>query len=157
MTNMRNPPHPGKTLREDVLPALGLTVTAAAKHLRLPHPPVTLCVLEGGGHYLHGLGIGKNLQRLHHLVFSGEGDRLHVNGQASLHGFINIAEQFGKGFRLGHTARYGRNIRPETAFFCFVNNDFKFHGCLLFVRPQGTMFAIRQLIKLPPLTAPASW
>lgn len=33
MTNMHNPPHPGKTLREDVLPALGLTVTAAAKQL----------------------------------------------------------------------------------------------------------------------------
>lgn len=33
MTNMHNPPHPGETLREDVLPALGLTVTAAAKQL----------------------------------------------------------------------------------------------------------------------------
>ena len=30
MTRMNNPPHPGKTLREDVLPALGLSVTAAA-------------------------------------------------------------------------------------------------------------------------------
>lgn len=33
MTNMHNPSHPGETLREDVLPALGLTVTAAAKQL----------------------------------------------------------------------------------------------------------------------------
>ena len=33
MTNMHNPPHPGETLREDVLPALGLTVTEAAKQL----------------------------------------------------------------------------------------------------------------------------
>ena len=33
MTNMHNPPHPGETLRADVLPALGLTVTAAAKQL----------------------------------------------------------------------------------------------------------------------------
>lgn len=33
MTNMYNPPHPGETLREDVLPALGLTVTEAAKQL----------------------------------------------------------------------------------------------------------------------------
>ncbi|MFZ2301609.1 MAG: HigA family addiction module antitoxin [Gallionella sp.] len=33
MTNMHNPPHPGETLREDVLPALGLTVTDAAKQL----------------------------------------------------------------------------------------------------------------------------
>lgn len=31
MTNMHNPPHPGETLREDVLSALGLMVTAAAK------------------------------------------------------------------------------------------------------------------------------
>ena len=33
MANMHNPPHPGETLREDVLPALGLTVTDAAKQL----------------------------------------------------------------------------------------------------------------------------
>jgi addiction module HigA family antidote len=30
---MFNPPHPGATLREDVLPALGLTVTQAARQL----------------------------------------------------------------------------------------------------------------------------
>ena len=33
MRRMHNPPHPGETLREDVLPALGLTVTDAAKQL----------------------------------------------------------------------------------------------------------------------------
>lgn len=33
MTRMNNPPHPGETLREDVLPALGLTVTEAAAQL----------------------------------------------------------------------------------------------------------------------------
>lgn len=33
MTRMHNPPHPGETLREDVLPALGLTVTDAAAAL----------------------------------------------------------------------------------------------------------------------------
>lgn len=33
MAQMHNPPHPGETLREDVLPALGLTVTQAAKEL----------------------------------------------------------------------------------------------------------------------------
>jgi antitoxin HigA-1 len=33
MTTMHNPPHPGETLREDVLPALGLTVTEAAAQL----------------------------------------------------------------------------------------------------------------------------
>ncbi|MBP6337642.1 MAG: HigA family addiction module antidote protein [Vitreoscilla sp.] len=30
---MHNPPHPGETLREDVLPALGLSVTDAALQL----------------------------------------------------------------------------------------------------------------------------
>jgi addiction module HigA family antidote len=33
MSNMYNPPHPGETLREDVLPALGLTVTEASVQL----------------------------------------------------------------------------------------------------------------------------
>ncbi|MDP3334034.1 MAG: HigA family addiction module antitoxin [Methylococcaceae bacterium] len=33
MTQIHNPPHPGETLREDVLPALDLTVTEAAKQL----------------------------------------------------------------------------------------------------------------------------
>ena len=35
MTQMYNPPHPGETLREDVLPALGLSVTEAAEQLRV--------------------------------------------------------------------------------------------------------------------------
>jgi addiction module HigA family antidote len=33
MTRMFNPPHPGLTLRDDVLPALGLKVIEAAKQL----------------------------------------------------------------------------------------------------------------------------
>jgi len=33
MNKMFNPPHPGQTLKEDVLPALGLTVTEAAEQL----------------------------------------------------------------------------------------------------------------------------
>lgn len=33
MTRMFNPPHPGETLREDILPALGLNVTQAAAQL----------------------------------------------------------------------------------------------------------------------------
>jgi antitoxin HigA-1 len=32
-TRMHNPPHPGKTLRDDILPELGLTVTEAAAQL----------------------------------------------------------------------------------------------------------------------------
>ncbi len=30
---MYNPPHPGESLREDVLPAIGLTVSALARHI----------------------------------------------------------------------------------------------------------------------------
>ncbi len=33
MSTMHNPPHPGETLRDDVLPALGLSVTDAAVQL----------------------------------------------------------------------------------------------------------------------------
>ena len=33
MTRIHNPPHPGETVREDVLPTLGLTVTDAAAQL----------------------------------------------------------------------------------------------------------------------------
>ena len=33
MSKMHNPPHPGLTLRDDVLPALGLSVTDAAQQL----------------------------------------------------------------------------------------------------------------------------
>jgi addiction module HigA family antidote len=33
MKRIHNPPHPGETLRQDVLPALGLTVTDAAAQL----------------------------------------------------------------------------------------------------------------------------
>ncbi len=33
MSRMHNPPHPGETLREDILPALGLNVTQAAEQL----------------------------------------------------------------------------------------------------------------------------
>ena len=35
MTQMHNPPHPGETLREDVLPALNLNVTQVAAQLNV--------------------------------------------------------------------------------------------------------------------------
>ena len=46
MTQMHNPPHPGETLREDVLPALGLSVTDAAGQLRVTRPALSR-VLNG--------------------------------------------------------------------------------------------------------------
>ena len=33
MGRMHNPPHPGESIREEILPALGITVTEAASQL----------------------------------------------------------------------------------------------------------------------------
>lgn len=46
MTRMFNPPHPGESIREDVLPTLGLTVTDAARQLGVAR--VTLSRLING-------------------------------------------------------------------------------------------------------------
>jgi len=46
MTNMHNTPHPGETLREDILPALGLTVTEAAKQLGVTRAALSRVVNE---------------------------------------------------------------------------------------------------------------
>ena len=46
MGHMHNPPHPGKSIREDVLPALGITVTGAAGQLGVAR--VTLSRLING-------------------------------------------------------------------------------------------------------------
>ena len=46
MGRMINPPHPGETIREDILPALGITVTEAASQLGVSR--VTLSRLING-------------------------------------------------------------------------------------------------------------
>lgn len=46
MSRMHNPPHPGLTLRDDVLPALGLSVTDAAAALGVARPSLSR-VLNG--------------------------------------------------------------------------------------------------------------
>ena len=46
MTSMHNPPHPGATLLEDVLPALNLSVTEAASQLGITRPALSR-VLNG--------------------------------------------------------------------------------------------------------------
>lgn len=46
MSKMHNPPHPGETLREDILPALGLSVTKAAEQLNVSRPTLSR-VLNG--------------------------------------------------------------------------------------------------------------
>jgi addiction module HigA family antidote len=57
MGRMFNPPHPGETLKEDVLPELGLTVTQAAEELGINR--VTLSrVLNGNA----GISIDRALR-----------------------------------------------------------------------------------------------
>ena len=46
MSKIHNLPHPGETLREDILPALGLSVTDAANQLGLARPSLSK-VLNG--------------------------------------------------------------------------------------------------------------
>ena len=46
MSTMHNPPHPGEILKEDVLPALGLSVTDAAEQLGVARPSLSR-VLNG--------------------------------------------------------------------------------------------------------------
>ena len=46
MSRIHNPPHPGETLRDDVLPALGLSVTDAAGQLGVARPSLSR-VLNG--------------------------------------------------------------------------------------------------------------
>lgn len=46
MAKMFNPPHPGETLRDDVLPALGVKVTQAAEQLGVSRVALTR-VLHG--------------------------------------------------------------------------------------------------------------
>ncbi|PKO91597.1 MAG: addiction module antidote protein, HigA family [Betaproteobacteria bacterium HGW-Betaproteobacteria-1] len=46
MSRMYNPPHPGETLREDILPTLGLTVKEAAEQLGVARPSLSR-VLNG--------------------------------------------------------------------------------------------------------------
>jgi antitoxin HigA-1 len=46
MSRMHQPPHPGETLREDILPALGVSVTEAADQLGVARPTLSK-VLNG--------------------------------------------------------------------------------------------------------------
>lgn len=46
MSRMHNPPHPGETLREDIFPALGVTVKEAAEQLGVARPTLSK-VLNG--------------------------------------------------------------------------------------------------------------
>ena len=46
ISKIHNPPHPGETLREDILPALSLSVTDAANQLGVARPSLSK-VLNG--------------------------------------------------------------------------------------------------------------
>ncbi len=44
---MHNPPHPGEILRDDVLPALNVSVTAAARELGVTRAALSRVASEG--------------------------------------------------------------------------------------------------------------
>lgn len=46
MSKLHNPPHPGETLKEDILPALGLSITEVAEQLGVARPSLSK-VLNG--------------------------------------------------------------------------------------------------------------
>ncbi len=46
MSKLHRPPHPGETLREDVLPALGFSITQVAEQLGVARPSLSK-VLNG--------------------------------------------------------------------------------------------------------------
>ena len=47
--NMNNPPHPGSILREDILPEMNLTVTAAAKQIGVSRVALSRVLNEHAG------------------------------------------------------------------------------------------------------------
>ena len=49
MTKMHNPPHPGLTLKEDVLKALDLTVTKASEQLGIPRTAFSRVIHDQAG------------------------------------------------------------------------------------------------------------
>lgn len=49
MARMFNPPHPAETLREDVLPALGLTVAEAARQLGISRVQLSRVINQRSG------------------------------------------------------------------------------------------------------------
>lgn len=49
MAQMFNPPHPAATLREDVLPALGLSVAEAARQLGISRVQLSRVIHERSG------------------------------------------------------------------------------------------------------------
>ena len=49
MSRMHNPPHPGEVLKQDVLPNLGLTVTEAARQLRVTRVALSRIVNGNAG------------------------------------------------------------------------------------------------------------
>ena len=46
---MKNPPHPGRIIRQECLAPLGLSVTAAAKHLRVTRQALNNVLNEAAG------------------------------------------------------------------------------------------------------------
>ena len=64
-----------------------------------------------------------------------------IDGEAALDSFVEVLEQFCVAVRLSDATRNGWYFGPISAFFRFMDNDFKFHGCLSFRASQyGVQF-----------------
>ena len=61
MNRMYNPPHPGETLRDDVLPALGLSVTDAARELGVTRATLSRVL---NGHAMSCTSTSQDAQRI---------------------------------------------------------------------------------------------
>ena len=49
MSNMKNPPHPGRIIRQECIDSLGLTVTEAAQHLHVTRQALNNVLNEKAG------------------------------------------------------------------------------------------------------------
>lgn len=61
-------------------------------------------------------------------IISRELYRSDIDGQAAFNCFIEVVKQLLKGLTLGCASGNAWHFSPETTFFCFVHDNFDFHG-----------------------------
>jgi len=87
MSRQFNPPHPGETLREDVLPALGLNVSQAAEQLGVTRTTLSRVLHGHAGispdmamRIEKWLGVENGGSAEHWLAVQASHDRWHMSG-----------------------------------------------------------------------------
>ena len=51
-----------------------------------------------------------------------------IDGEAAFNCFIDVVKQLFKCLALRGASGNGRHLSPVTTFFCFMHDDFDFHG-----------------------------